>query len=475
MNQAAMSKRYFFFFRAIVLFLIPCLSANLPLVAQSAARQPERQFQVAELRADLRWYREALQRKHPNLHVYTPEPAIDAFFDSLDASIRSPMTEREFFNLLTLSFTRVRDGHTHIFPSDATNRYLNESGRFLPVKLVFEEGEMRVAEVYCPDSPLPPGARILSINKQAAGGIWTYMMERQIRDGYNETYPAWILNRWFKNYYAFHFGCPETFEFEYRLPGQTETQVVAMPALSQARIDACRSSKEPGLKTQGISLSIDTAGRTAVLRISDFHSAVLKKQYGQRFKPVISAHFQTIRALGIEHLILDLRDNQGGDLGNGAFLLKHLIDHPFKIVEGYGKARRHTTSGPRRVRKVRGPAEGWQKPVGQPFTGRLYVLVNGGSFSNSGIVSSGLRRHTRCLIIGEETGGNPDLLSAGGRYQRLPNTGLKVLIPKRQFRITGPAPGNGRGLMPDHVVRADSNRRDSVLQFTLQRIDSTRR
>ena len=463
-----------------VLPILICLGlwagAYKPVSGQSGAYDPARLYSEAELHADLDHYRQLLLEKHPGLYTYSSIPGIDFFFDSLAAGIDRPMTEREFFNLLSTASSRIRDGHTHIFPSDAAMAFQEENGRFLPLKIVEYEGKLYTTGCWCSNDAVPPGAEILGIGDRDAADIWHFMMERQIRDGYNTSYPEWILNRWFRNYYAFHYGWSDYYDIRYQAQGQP-ARTVRLAAMSNEEIAKCRPPA-PG-RGQGIALRTDTLAKTAVLTIRDFHGEVLRSVYGQRFKPVISRHFESINRLGIQDLVIDLRDNQGGDIGYGAFLLAYLIDRPFKTVEGgYGKVRRNGTAGTERLRNTRGPSRGWHQPRRHTYKGRLYMLINGGSFSNSAIVCSALRRYTRCTVVGEESGGNPALINGSGNYSALPNTRIKVLVPDLQFRIQEPASNNGRGIMPDYTVRpglADQiNNQDLVLAFTLNLIHTKR-
>jgi C-terminal processing protease CtpA/Prc len=63
------------------------------------------------------------------------------------------------------------------------------------------------------------------------------------------------------------------------------------------------------------------------------------------------------------------------------------------------------------------------------FNGKIYVLINGSSFSASSIIASKLKDAKRAILVGEETGGANDGTVAG-RYstKKLPNSRLKLPI-----------------------------------------------
>ena len=96
---------------------------------------------------------------------------------------------------------------------------------------------------------------------------------------------------------------------------------------------------------------------------------------------------------------------------------------------------------------------GLMRPQPQAFKGQLYVLINGGSFSNSGIVSSALQHYNRAIFIGEESGGNKNIIAAYEKSIVLPNTRIKVDVPTRQFEIRERAKNTGHGTIPNTIIK----------------------
>ena len=63
----------------------------------------------------------------------------------------------------------------------------------------------------------------------------------------------------------------------------------------------------------------------------------------------------------------------------------------------------------------------------QAFQGKVYVLINGGSFSASCILSSNLQGSKRAVFVGEETGGTYNGTVAGRMpLLELPNSKLST-------------------------------------------------
>ena len=169
-------------------------------------------------------------------------------------------------------------------------------------------------------------------------------------------------------------------------------------------------------------------------------------------------------------LILDLRNNQGGEIEYGAFLLSHLIPEQFRVLDGYYQL---DPVNPLSLRKTIGDCMGIYKPKVSVFKGSLYVLINGGSFSNSGIVAACLKRYHRAIFIGEESGGNNKVLAGDANEFRLPNSSIRIEIPTKQYMLDEGMDVKGRGTMPDYPVplRATGEYpQDDAMKFAIEKI-----
>jgi hypothetical protein len=379
---------------------------------------------AAELKADLRFLQKKLKKIHPALYRYTSESALDVFFDSLHNSITTAMDEREFFSLVTLLHSKIGDGHTMILPAEATIEYNNSKGIFLPFTLAYIKNRLYIVENNSSDTSIERGEEIVSINGESGTAVVSQLMKRFIRDGYNQTYPTWILNHYFAAYYSYAYGQPSQFVLE--LQNNVKKNI---SALTKDSIKFYRQMRYPVTASPGIHLEIDKY-ETGILTIKSFDADLLpdyKKEY--------DSVFAVLKRKGITNLVLDLRDNQGGDFEPGRYLLSYLLTKPA----------RYLLSG-KEARVI--------QPKANHFTGTIHVLINGGSFSSTVIVSATLERERKVIFLGEETGGNKHIISGKPIETTLPNTRIRAYISTSNFPIlTGP--GDGRGIMPMHVVPAD--------------------
>lgn len=459
--------------KQIVAFFLTLLVSLHTSFGQTTNSQ-EAVFSADELKADLTYLKTELENNHPGLYLYTSKPAMDSAFDSLATSISKPLTETEFYRHLTIISSIIKDGHTIILPSAAITNAQNNQYNFLPYHFVILQNQLFSDMVYTSDNSIPEGAEIMSINQVDARELISQLSERQVRDGYNLTYPTWILSNYFRQYYSFIFGHLANYTISYKVNGQTNT--ASIKALPKDSIYFYRQKNYPGktfsnLPNEGLKLTIENDNKYAILTIKDFHNDVLKKEYKQNFEKVIGSYFEQINNSKTESLIIDLRNNQGGDIENGVYLLSYLLNKPFSVVQEYFCVDNNE------LKHCKGPSLGQHNPTTNNFKGNLYVIVNGGSFSNSGIVASCLQANNRATFIGQETGGNPNVIAGFIKEIKLPNTKIQVQIPTKQFVITGKTNNNGHGVLPTHFIERKLKdileNKDTELDYTIDLISKT--
>ncbi|MCI1265005.1 MAG: S41 family peptidase [Saprospiraceae bacterium] len=433
-------------------------------------------YSTNELKADLKYLKNKLESKHPGLHLYTSKSNMDQVFDSLENGISKPMTELEFYKHIAIISSMIKDGHTIILPSPTNINFHYSMSHFLPYHFAILNHQLFIDMVYTHDGSIPIGSEIIRINHVEVTEIIKQLGTRLVRDGYNLTYPNWILNNYFRQYYSFIYDHPDNYVIDYKTNGQVFTATIK--ALPIDSIFYYRQKHYPNktfsnLPNDGLKLNFINENNYAILTIKDFHNDVLKKDYKQNFKSVIALFFEQIKNSQTENLILDLRNNQGGDIENGVYLLSYLLDKPFSIVQKYYRVDKN------KLKQCKGPSLGQHIPESNPFKGKLYVLINGGSFSNSGIVASCLQSNHRATFIGQETGGNPHVIAGFTKDITLPNTKIQVQIPTKQFVITDKLNNDGHGVIPNHIVepilKDILENKDTVLDYTINLINKSKK
>ena len=96
-----------------------------------------------------------------------------------------------------------------------------------------------------------------------------------------------------------------------------------------------------------------------------------------------------------------------------------------------------------------------QKPAQVPFSGKLFVLLDGGTFSTAADVTAILRTQTKAIFIGVESGGAYEgNISGLNALLKLPNSGLKLKINMYEYWNAVSPREKGRGTQPDYPVES---------------------
>ncbi len=213
-------------------------------------------------------------------------------------------------------------------------------------------------------------------------------------------------------------------------------------------------------------------GSIAVMTVREFGGFVDDKQ-SRGLEEFYQDAFRRIADNNSKILILDLRDNNGGDDKLGVPLLRHLIGEPFAHYKDLiaGKTSFALGEGLTGTTRIRLPYDaekrddglyhlidypnlGTLQPADPTFSGKVYVLMNGGSFSTTAEVITQLHDHRRAVFIGEEDGGMYDGNNSGTiALVTLPNTKLVLTVPLMSCRLSvSGGEDNSRGVRPDYPV-----------------------
>jgi C-terminal processing protease CtpA/Prc len=245
-----------------------------------------------------------------------------------------------------------------------------------------------------------------------------------------------------------------------------DTQRVRKPSTGGDMPAKKISRKERLLDTR--SLQIDAVAKSAVMNLESFDNGFqLKKFYRQSFR--------SLRKQGIEHLVIDIRNNGGGKVDNYTALARYLKDSSFRVADtafalrnnfrGYGRYFQSNSLNWAAMKLfARKRPDGtyhfryWEKHVFKPrqkhhFDGQVYLVISGPTFSASTLFCNTMKGQSNVTLVGEETGGgaygNSGLIIP---YVTLPNTGIRVRMPLFRVVQFQQAPKTGRGVTPDVFV-----------------------
>lgn len=431
--------------RQTILFLV----ISVKLFGQT--NLPDQIFTVLQLQEDFRFMRNKLETKNPNLYLYNDKKTLDQKFDELYSGIDKPMTATAFYKHISEIQPIIKDGHNYILPSKELQNYFLTNELYFPLNFVVYEQKLIVTQNLSSDNSINSGDEIVSINGKNALELFNEMVNLQVRDGYNLQYPKFITQSFFRSYYGFFFGfCPHyVLEIKTEKSGLKKFKINALPI---AEIKKNRITKYP-LRydrtsfDKGIFWETNIEKNYTLLSIKSWDNKSLKAEYKQNFKKEIKTFISELEKSNPKNLIIDIRGNQGGAYSNGIFLLKHLFNHSFHY---YYSTECLNNNG--KLKNCLPFATTEKYPKKYVYSGNIFVLVNGGSFSNSGIFSSLIQLYKRGKIVGEETGGNAVTLTGGEGNYILPNTKINFLKATIKMVVTDKIKNTGHGVTPDIII-----------------------
>jgi len=184
------------------------------------------------------------------------------------------------------------------------------------------------------------------------------------------------------------------------------------------------------------------------------------------FRQDVEDFFSAVREAAIDNVLIDVRDNVGGQSRVVESFLRQL---PIESYVTYGSTTRYSRRAAERVgmRRTRGtstfaPSTRSIEPVANPFTGSVYILTANPTFSAGNWIAVVFYDNELGLVIGEPTGNAPSSFGDMISFQ-LPNTRFILGVSYKYFTRPNPANDPQDSLYPHLLV---SRTRDDVIHDT---------
>lgn len=425
---------------------------------------------------DLKTLRESLEDAHYNLYAYTPKKEFDVNYAKVKNSIKKDsLSLLETTSIFQRLISVVNNGHTEIdFPGQSYGTYAYAGGTVFPLEIAFENGKSLVRKNFSDDSNIPIGSEILSINGSSMAEILS------------KIYPQVSAERpYFKNvkiemysfprYYWQVFGRQDDFVVEIRsnetITRHTFKAVSVINGYEMKRNEVANAKME-----------LKFFENSAYLNPGNFSGDE------EKYQQFIDSAFVEINKRQSKNLIVDLRNNLGGDNSFSDYLVSYFADKPFTWNSSFtlktstflkNHVRQHNDTTSVYSKKILSHEDGEiypytfdaYQPQPQPkrFKGEVYVLINRQSHSQSAVTAAQIQDYKFGTLVGEETGDYPSLYASQFQYT-LPNTGIPVKVSKGCIvRVNGST--KAEGVIPDIYIQdhlLDEN--DEILEGLLEKI-----
>ncbi|MEO0468716.1 MAG: S41 family peptidase [Bacteroidota bacterium] len=429
-------------------------------------------FSRTQLEADFAIFEQLLLQAHGAPYRYTDSLALQQTIQVAKSEIRDKMKPEAWSLLLGKVLHEIRCGHTSLgFPPEYSQARMIEDNLF-PFPLWFGE-KIRIAVA---GESLPQGTEILAVNGRSIQELAEQIRAVSFGDGFVENGIEADLNERFQMKLLYQLGPQKKFQIDYVLPDGDSLRD-KFPAISPiAGMMRWQQEQEAGLAKFE---KIDSL-RTVIVKLKTFDTSDAGLSRNELVK-LLTFLNKLGKSRYYKHLIIDLRENTGGNMGIAAWMYSYLVDSP--ATDGIQQNVRlrqlpyrdlilHQQSGTRnndvdsvlqhtfqpdssgRLSRMLGFAD---LPAPEEiFRGKVYLLISGKTFSAGAYFAALAASDGRAILLGEESGGAYEGCTAGMfATWALPETGLRLQLPLVRFNYLGLNAlfPHGRGVMPDRVIR----------------------
>lgn len=450
-----------------LIFVIVIFCFHFQLIGQNDT------FSKQELAEDLKHLVKTLENVHPDIYAYSKEKIN---ISELESKLKDGMTAREFVLTVSPYVIKLNDGHTKItIPANGGRESV------FPLKVKFIDNKIFAIQ-NIDKTEFPIGVEIISINGISSKDILQKFTE--YINGEEISYRLGLAELYF-SYYAWTV-----------LDFKNEFEIVF--------IDQNGSEKTENI--EGIPMNIvanayPSYGNNfklldnsiAYLKIGSFNNST------KAFTKYLQGIFKEISEKGASNLIIDIRNNDGGNVQLANILFSYIYEKPFVPFSKYEvKASKEyknylnensvwyynflAPSYMKYVRQVRKADENsiisFEEKETKPtkkyhFSGKVYLLTNANTYSTANTFATMFYDYQVGEIWGKPTGGLATTFSDRFDFS-LPNTKLSCSVSSQKYYR--PIIENGNGpILPDREVAIrledclnDNDRQLELLFKTMQ-------
>ncbi|WP_082886513.1 S41 family peptidase [Flavisolibacter tropicus] len=464
------------------LLLLPFLLLMLPGFAFEGKRVdtlPQgygQRFSKQQIEADLAFMVHAMENAHPNLYHSISKEQYSKLKDSIVAALKDSMTRDEARPSFVKMIAAINEGHTTFRNSLEFVYDINEAKKpvFAVMMESFDGQYLVVKKDYSPNATLQAGDRVIKINGHRVDSLVNRMT------GYYGGLPQWrqalVIEALMIDLYRDGVRAP--FDVEY-VNGKERKKARLEGLPLQALMQAARGNQP---------VKIPFTFERLENNIGYLNFRDMDRMYKQTFDTFLLKTFTAIQQQPVNGLIVDLRENGGGDSELGDNLLQHITDKPYRMSGGVvwkisqeyknyiGKMdSAHQASMTHYTERkngefLTGGDNAPEKPEynGLRYKGKVCFLIGNHTFSSANMLAATVMDYKLATLIGEMSGEAPN--DYGDIFPiKLPQTGMSCMTSSKQFLRPNGDKNDMNPVLPNIYVKQNAaTNEDEVLQRAIQ-------
>lgn len=466
MKSLSVAKTFSFRWPQVIVFLI-CFYV-----------QAQETFKKEQVLSDMAYLKTTLEAAHYNLYAHTPKNEFDRNYQQIKASIKKDsFNVLEATSLMQRIISKANNGHTEIpFPGTSYGAYAYNGGTLFPLEIAFEDGKTLVRKNWSDNNSIKVGSEVKAINGKSMEQILTkiYPLLSAERPYFKK---AKIELYSFPRLYWQVFGQIDSFAVETVSEGKPSTYTFKAVDV----IDGFEMKRNEVIESK---MQLKFMGESAYLNPGGFGGEEAN------YQNFIDSCFTQIKAKKSKNLIIDLRNNPGGNDSFSDYLVSYIADRPFTWYSHFSlktsevlkeHTRKHFDTTKTYFKEILAHKNGTiyepdldyhqPQPIEKRFRGKVYVLMNRQSHSQSTVTAAQIQDYGFGTLVGEETGEFPTLYASRFQFQ-LPHTGITVYVSKGySIRVNGST--KAEGVIPDiHIKDHLLDEEDEILNGLMARLEN---
>jgi len=404
-------------------------------------------YSKQELHADIDQLVKHL-RLHPTLHEFISEEELGRLVEAQKSKITDSMPMHDFYRIAQTIVAGVGCVHTSL--NQIKPDSIGENSFRFPLRAFHFQDSLYVMERSEQYKAMLAGSQILQINGVPISEIRRNIWGCISADGYNSSFRKRKIDDYFIGWYHMLYGVDNKYKVQYLVPLHTEPQEII---LDVAELNSSEENSKPAKNDSPLLFSINEKLKTAIITVTSFSF------YNNRFpefKDFVDDCFKQISDQEVENIIIDLRDNGGGDPYCSVYLLRYLSGKSFNY---YSKEYSWFSN---RVEPISSELNS--------LSAKPYILINGAESSTTGHFCALVKHHDLGIFVGSESGATYTCNDYARKF-RLSNTALVLRVAQETYSVDVDNMPKNRGISPHYMVSPNKEEffsgKDVVMDFVL--------
>ncbi|HYP15408.1 MAG TPA: S41 family peptidase, partial [Bryobacteraceae bacterium] len=451
---------------------------------------------VDQVRQDLEYLYRTLEAAHYDLYAHTPKAVFEKEYRRIQSSVRAPLTILEAHRLFQRFAALPSIGHCRLeFPYPIYDDYSRRGGVVFPFDVAFRgEGRVVILRDHSGNHSVAPGDQLLSIDGEPVNSVLEQLYEYTSGERmYLKQAALEMISLPRKLWYTR--GTANSYEVVLAKPDGSKVQTLAKP-VPASRFEMDRKN----IEIFDLKREFKFIDGVAYLKPGPFYNFSGPQYFDTTsFDDLLASAFAQVRQRNSRHLILDLRNNPGGESFFSDRLVAYFATKPFHFASKFhlrtSRVSKENFSRDvppllkdapptiarevqRQLKAVLSHPDGERfefpipehpiHPEATRFTGDVHVLINRHSYSNATTTAALMQDYGFGTLVGEETADLPTTYASISSFT-LPRSNLRVTYPRSYF-VRPSGDRRVRGVTPDYVVSDDVlTGEDEVLNAAVRR------